>query len=80
MGWNPAQHAPDPARAVQVSKVVIPPPKDGRSRDYAFVEFGDAQVSSHIVESCERGQKPMLDGTPLEVRAARAGIPDAPEV
>ena len=52
---------------LQVVRVTIPPPKDGKPRDYAFVEFQDAQIAASIVDSCEKGQKPSLDGYSLEV-------------
>ena len=51
-----------------MSKVTIPPPKDGRTRDYAFVEFADSQTASSIIDGCERGQKPSFEGSSLEVR------------
>ena len=56
----------------QITKVVIPPPKDGKARDYAFVHFADAAVVAKLIEDCERGEKPQLEGTPLEVSALAA--------
>lgn len=53
--------------ALQVTRVTIPPPKDGKTRDYAFVEFADSQIASSIIDGCERGQKPSMEGSSLEV-------------
>ena len=56
--------------AVQITKVVIPPPKDGKARDYAFVHFADAAVVAKLIEDCDRGEKPQLEGAPLEVSSS----------
>ena len=77
-GWQPTPDLlptygelhPEPGSAsllVQITKVVIPPPKEGKARDYAFVHFADPTVVAKLIEDCERGEKPQLEGQPLEV-------------
>lgn len=54
---------------LQVSKVVIPPAKDGKERNYGFVHFEDRSVVASLVSNAEKGIKPSIDGTQLDVRA-----------
>ena len=61
------RHASTDVTALQITKVVIPPPKEGKARDYAFVHFADSSVVAKLIEDCERGEKPQLEGAPLEV-------------
>ena len=52
---------------LQVTKVVQPPPRDGKKREYAFVHFADHSVVEQLISNSERGVKPTLDGNALEV-------------
>ena len=61
------RHSSTDVTALQITKVVIPPPKEGKARDYAFVHFADSSVVAKLIEDCERGEKPQLEGAPLEV-------------
>ena len=61
------RHESADVSGLQITKVVIPPPKEGKARDYAFVHFADSSVVARLIEDCERGEKPQLEGAPLEV-------------
>jgi hypothetical protein len=52
---------------LQVSKVVIPPSRDGKERNYGFIHFEDRAVVTQLVANSEKGVKPSLDGNELEV-------------
>eukprot|EP00884_Botryococcus_braunii_P004126 jgi/Botrbrau1/13714/Bobra.250_2s0011.1 len=54
-----------------VSKVVIPPAKDGKERNYGFVHFDDRNIVTTLVSNSEKGIKPSLDGNQLEIKLAR---------
>lgn len=53
--------------AAQVTRVVQPPPRDGKKREYAFVHFADHSVVEQLISNNDRGIKPEIDGNPLDV-------------
>ena len=52
---------------LQVTAVVQPAPRDGKRRDYAFVHFADHSVVERLISESDKGNRPSLDGTTLEV-------------
>lgn len=53
---------------LQVTKVVIPPSRpDKPNREFGFVHFSDRSVVEKLVQDSEKGTKPSLDGSTLEV-------------
>lgn len=53
---------------LQVTKVVIPPARpDKPNREFGFVHFNDRSVVENLVQDAEKGTKPSLDGSTLEV-------------
>ena len=53
---------------LQVTKVVIPPSRpDKPNREFGFVHFNERSVVEKLVQDAEKGTKPSLDGSTLEV-------------
>ncbi|CAL8471852.1 g11394 [Coccomyxa elongata] len=56
----------------EVTKVVIPPSRpDKPNREFGFVHFNDRSVVEKLVQDSEKGTKPSLDGSTLEVKMAK---------
>ena len=47
--------------------MVQPPPRDGKRRDYCFVHFADHSAVERLIADGAKGNKPELDGNPLDV-------------
>lgn len=58
----------------EVTRVVQPPPRDGKKREYAFVHFADHSVVEQLISNNDRGIKPEIDGNPLDMKPAKPQV------